>query len=200
MTLPEHAICSALLAQFGMRQRYGGKGVAVAIVAGIAPDFDVVGKLFGDEYFWKLHHALGHGLLSIAVLAASIASVARWGLGMRPWRYVFAWCAILGCVHSFTDALYWYPIKVFWPFDDFEIKFDVIEYLDLIVLAIWLIAAIRLCMKPEQGRQTACWTFGIFGCYFIARAVSPPPTGWFKTVAGHWMYELPSDLPLIDWW
>lgn len=200
MTLPEHAVCSALLGQFGMRQRFGAKGVFLVVVAGIAPDFDVAAKAFGDEFFWKLHHALGHAVLPILLLAALIASVGRFAFGVRPWRYVFGWCAIAAFMHALTDALYWWPIKPLWPFDDWPVQFNLLEYMDLIVLAIWSIAAMRLYFRPAAGRQTAIWTFAIFAAYLGARAMSSTPTGWWKTVTGGWMYELPANLPLIDWW
>ena len=48
MTLPEHAICSVMLAQFGIRQRLGWQGVCVVALAGIAPDADTAAKLVGE--------------------------------------------------------------------------------------------------------------------------------------------------------
>ena len=79
MTLPEHAICSLMIAELGVRQRLGLRGVLVVVAAGIAPDLDTAAKLFGDQYFWKLHHALGHSILSIIVMAvASAAGVPGW--------------------------------------------------------------------------------------------------------------------------
>src|SRR5260370_4821335 len=75
MTLPEHIICSVMIAQLGCRQRFGWKTVPVVAVAGISPDLDVVTKLISEPLFWEMHHALGHSLLSIAVLSALIAGV-----------------------------------------------------------------------------------------------------------------------------
>jgi hypothetical protein len=34
MTLPEHAICSLMIAEFGVRQRFGLQGVLVFVAAG----------------------------------------------------------------------------------------------------------------------------------------------------------------------
>lgn len=48
MTLPEHAICSLMIAELAVRQRLGLRGVLVVVAAGIAPDLDTAAKLFGD--------------------------------------------------------------------------------------------------------------------------------------------------------
>src|SRR5258708_35544021 len=75
MTLPEHVICSVMIAQLGCRQRFGWKAVPVVAVAGISPDVDVVTKLISEPLFWEMHHALGHSLLSITVLSPIIPGV-----------------------------------------------------------------------------------------------------------------------------
>ena len=56
MTLPEHVICSVMLAQFDVRQRFGW--LDVGVVAGIAPDIDTATKLVGDREYLALKHAL----------------------------------------------------------------------------------------------------------------------------------------------
>jgi hypothetical protein len=65
MTLPEHLICSVMIAQLGCRQRLGWRAVPVVALAGISPDVDALIKLFNELRFWELHHALGHSLISI---------------------------------------------------------------------------------------------------------------------------------------
>jgi hypothetical protein len=51
MTLPEHLICSVMIAQLGCRQRFGWKAVPVVAVAGISPDVDAVTKLISEPLF-----------------------------------------------------------------------------------------------------------------------------------------------------
>jgi membrane-bound metal-dependent hydrolase YbcI (DUF457 family) len=116
MTLPEHAACSFLLAQFSVRERLGTRGVVLVTLAGILPDADTATKLVSDTLYWKLHHALGHNLFSIALLSAALALVGRLALKLRPFFYLFGWCLAAALVHCFTDALYWFPVEPFWPF------------------------------------------------------------------------------------
>src|SRR5262245_42393708 len=116
MTLPEHALCSAMLAEFGMRERFGRRGTLVMIVAGIAPDLDTAAKLVSDRDFWQWHHALGHGVLPVMLLSLSIAGAARLFGRLKPFGYVFAWSLAAAAAHVITDSLYWWGVQFFWPF------------------------------------------------------------------------------------
>lgn len=200
MTLPEHAICSLMIAQFGVQQRLGVRGVICVTLAGIAPDLDTASKLFGDQYFWTLHHALGHSLLSVGILAAVISGLGYWLGSLRPYGYLFRWCLTAAVVHCLTDTVYWWGIQPLWPFSSMEICFSVIEYLDLIVLGIWLLAVVALYLYREQNIRIAIATLSIFSVYVSLLAVLPEPTGVLNLIAGGWMYAAPEGTPLLDWW
>ena len=202
MTLPEHAICSLMLAQFQVRERYGWKGVAAVVVAGIAPDWDVVTKLFGDKYFWNLHHALGHGLLPMAGIGLFVGWVAcRFGQ-LKPRRMLLIWCLLASLMHGLTDTFYWWGVHFLWPFSDRELSFNWLEYLDLIVLGLWLGSAAMLYFMPQQGRRIATYCLAAFTGYVTLRACLPRPAkgSLFDWIAGGWMYEVPQGTPGFEWW
>lgn len=200
MTLPEHAICSLMIAELGVRQRMGWRGVLVVVTAGIAPDLDTASKLFGDVYFWKLHHALGHSLLSVSAIATIAAAAGRIVLKLQPFAILFKWCLLAATVHCLTDSLYWWGVQPFWPFDSHEVCFEVLEYLDLIVLTVWLGGAIWLFRSPGKRPFVAKATLRLFAAYVILRAVLPQPTGMFHLLTGGWMYAAPKGTPVLDWW
>lgn len=199
MTLPEHVVCSVMVAQLGARQRFGWKAVPVVAVAGIAPDADVVTKLISEPLYWQMHHALGHSLLSIVVLAALIAGAAQ-GLASLPFRPMFCWCLLAALVHDLTDIPYWFVVQFFWPFSTQGLALHAIEYLDLLVLALWFIAAYCLYKWPDRGRQIAAASLSSFAGYVLLRCVLPKPTGFWHYVTGGWMYLAPQDTPVLDWW
>jgi hypothetical protein len=202
MTLPEHVICSAMLAQFGVQQRHGWRGTLALVAAGVAPDLDTAAKLVSDREFWRLHHALGHGLLPILVLATAIAIVARFCWSLRPVWFVWLWCFVAAATHVFTDAIYWWGIQVLWPFDDWELRLEWIEYLDLLVLALWLGGAVALYKLPAKRLQIAMITLGLFASYLALRAVlpAPAPGGVVHLITGGWMSSVPQGTPVLDWW
>lgn len=199
MTLPEHAICSAVLAQFQIRTRLGTRGVVLVTLAGIAPDLDTAAKLFGDDLYWKLHHAVGHNVFAIVLFAALATAVGALFKQREP-VLLFTWCCIAGGVHCLTDALYWWGIRPLWPFSPVEVTFGILEYLDLLVLGLWLLAAVVLYLKRQNYSQVAALTLGSFALYVATRAVLPPPTGFHAFITGGWMYAAPQGTPVLDWW
>ena len=209
MTLPEHAICSLMIAELGVRQRLGLRGVLVVVAAGIAPDLDTAAKLFGDQYFWKLHHALGHSILSVLVIAAVSSVFGGVALKLRNFGLLFRWSLLAAVTHCLTDSLYWWGIQPFWPVNSYELCFKLIEYLDLFVLAIWLGGAawlFRSSKKPahhgnnKNNRRVAVFTLGTFCGYVLLRSFLPEPTGIFHLLTGGWMYAAPQGTPVLDWW
>lgn len=200
MTLPEHAICSLMIAEFGVRQRLGLRGVSIVVAAGIAPDFDTASKLFGDEYFWKLHHALGHSVLSVVVISAIAAAIGAVVLRLRHFPFLFVWCVAAAVAHCLADSLYWWGIQPFWPIDAYEVCFELLEYLDLIVLVIWLGGAAWLFRSPTKRLRVARVTLCAFAAYVAVRAALPKPTGLFHLLTGGWIYAAPQGTPVLDWW
>ena len=120
MTLPEHAICSLMIAEIGARNRFGTVGVVA--VTGISPDLDTAAKLVSDESFWRLHHAFGHSLLFIVILTAVIAGAASRISELLQFRPIFGWCLLAAFVHCLTDSLYWWGVKPLWPFQSDELR------------------------------------------------------------------------------
>lgn len=200
MTLPEHAICSLMIAELGVRQRLGLRGVLVVVAAGIAPDLDTASKLFGDQYFWKLHHALGHSVLSVVSISFVSAMVGSFALRMKNFAFLFGWSMLAATAHCLTDSLYWWGVEPLWPLNDYEVCFKLLEYLDLIVLLIWLGGAVWLYRAPKNRRRIATYTLALFASYVMLRAALPKPTGMFHLLTGGWMYAAPQGTPVLDWW
>jgi membrane-bound metal-dependent hydrolase YbcI (DUF457 family) len=191
-----------MLAQFGVRQRFGWKGVVMMAVAGIAPNVDTATKLVSDREFWRLHHALGHGLIPIAVLSGGVATAARWLMGLRPVWLLWVWCLAAAAAHVATDAIYWWGVQPLWPFSRREFCLAWIEYLDLFVLAIWLCGGACLYFSPSRGQLVATLSLAFFAAYLAVRAMSPAPAqgSLFHLVTGGWMYAAPKGDSVLDWW
>ncbi len=200
MTFPEHVVCSATLAQYGLRQRFGRRGVLLLVLAGFSPDLDTAAKLVADQTFWQLHHALGHNVWAVLLLAAACTLFGRVVLGIPLSWSTYGWCLAAAVAHCLTDSLYWWGIQPLWPFSRYELKLSVLEYLDLVVLTIWLTAAVVLWCRPDWGCATATVTLAVFLGYVAVRASLPPPTGWWKFLTGGWIYAPPRGTPVLDWW
>lgn len=200
MTLPEHAICSLAIGQLGISKQLGWKGVLLVMLAGISPDFDSAGKLIAEEHFWKLHHALGHSVVAIACIAFAVTFIGRFITGRKHLSRLFWVCLVAAFIHCATDSLYWWGVKPLWPFHEYEITFNILEYLDLVVLAVWLIPCILAWKYPARATQLSYTALGLFATYVAMRVILRPPTGMMKLLTGGWIYAAPNNTPVLDWW
>jgi membrane-bound metal-dependent hydrolase YbcI (DUF457 family) len=199
MTLPEHAACSLLIAHLGCRQKYGWAATVAVVLTGISPDLDVVTKAISEPLFWKMHHALGHCLLAIVILAGVLAGITSL-LCRIPFRPLFGWCLAAALAHDLTDIPYFWGVKFFWPFHDWELHLNAIGYLDLLVLMLWGGGLLLPHWYPGSARRIAASTLTIFVLYVGLRWSLPAPTGWFHLLTGGWIYAAPNQTPVLDWW
>jgi len=86
-----------------------------AMIAASAADLDGLGILFGQEAYWKYHHALGHNLLFGLVLSIGITLMTRGKL----WLFAL----FLGLFHlhllmDFFGSGPGWPIAYLWPFSE----------------------------------------------------------------------------------
>lgn len=81
---------------------------ALAVVAAVLPDVDVVSWLAGQEAYMRYHHTFGHNVF----LGLVVANLAFWLRG----RVGAAVAALAFASHLLTDMkLSAYPVHIFWP-------------------------------------------------------------------------------------
>jgi membrane-bound metal-dependent hydrolase YbcI (DUF457 family) len=199
MTLPEHAACSFLIAHLGCRQRLGNPAVCAVVAAGILPDLDVAAKLISEPLFWRFHHVLGHCLIAVILISASTAGIAGLISGL-PFRQLMGWCLLSSGVHILTDIPYFWGVRVFWPFLDWEPCLNAIEYLDLFVVGLWVFGVAGVLRFPANARWYAGAALSMFFLYVVLRWNLPAPTGWLRFLLGGWVYAAPNQTPVLDWW
>src|SRR5262249_60354830 len=89
-----HGLAAALLAQAGLRQRYGALATVALIVGAELPDLDCLFKLAGPVSEFVHHRGITHSLLGGAGLALLGAAV-LWSV----WRAQPYWRGVgLGCM------------------------------------------------------------------------------------------------------
>jgi inner membrane protein len=97
-----------LLPSLGARERL------FCMIAAVAPDFDGVGRVFGEEAYWDYHHVVGHNLAFAVVLSAALAAFST--------KRVLAFAAYFALAHLHLLMDYFgsgpgWGIPYFWPFD-----------------------------------------------------------------------------------
>lgn len=116
MQIPTHLISSWCLGSLLFRSR--GKR-SLAMLAGVAADFDGIGLIAGVEYYVRYHHVLGHNFLIATVCGALCAAVSG-----GSWRDATAFSLVF-CVHLLLDFLGSGPgwgMQIVWPFSDWYLE------------------------------------------------------------------------------
>src|SRR5689334_21295980 len=112
MHVPTHILsgwCLGNCVRLTARERVG------CMIAAAAADLDGVGRVFGEEMYWKYHHVVGHNLVFIVGVAVALCAWSGWR-GKAFGMYVLA-----GHLHLVMDYFgsgpHW-GMHYFWPFSD----------------------------------------------------------------------------------
>ncbi len=166
-----HALTGAVMAQAGLRQRWGRQATLAMVAGAMIPDIDV---------FWshgvlalETHRGITHSLAGALVLAAALgAALLPLGRERRWWLLAgLSLGAILGG-HLFMDLINNYGIQLFLPFSKARPALDLVFILDplitlpmaatLVFGSVWRHRAARL------GRLAFAW----LAVYLVALGIS----------------------------
>lgn len=167
-------VVGALCAQAGCRRKHMRPAAAVGLVAGMAPDLDVLirsssDSLLATEYHRHFTHALAFSPFGGLVVALLVWPILRW-LGVTAgFARVYLW-SLLGFVsHGLLDAMTSYGTRLFWPFDDERVAWNVVSVIDpLFTVPLFLLLAIGLWRQRRMlVRLSALWA----GAYLAFGAI-----------------------------
>ena len=200
MKLPEHITLAFLLAQFGVQQAYGWPGTALVIAAGVLPDLDGLGIVFGWRFYQRHHRILGHGLpvtLGGPALLA-LAGVGLFGAGiLLPVGLVPG-----GAVQPSSDRCAFLPLAgaaLLWPISSRGWDVGLLGWNDLVpTLFLYGASAVAL-VWPAAGPVAAIVGIGGLTAYLLWRTFRRADVnGWSGWLAGRWASRA-SGLALADW-
>jgi len=188
-----NALTSLALARAG-QTRLPRYGVAIMLVAGVAPDLDYLSYFGGPSAFLKFHRAALHSIVGAAVVAVVTAGIffavdrRRSGEGSRagakpPLRF---WAALIAAAvgvvaHDLLDVASGVGVQLLWPFRAQRYAWYLLTNVDiwvLIVLGAGLLIPelLRLVSdeigerrKRVRGRFAAILALVLFAGYLGAR-------------------------------
>lgn len=165
-----HGLAGALLAQAGLRQRYGRVATIALIVGAELPDidfvFDFAGPVTGFQYHRGITHAFAGGFGLALLGAACLYGLLRY---RAYWRLVgLVYLGIL--LHIWMDYLTSYGTQIFLPFDPGRYTADAVFIIDffytgIIVTALVLMRMVRLQRQARYRMASFLWLLAGIGLW-----------------------------------
>ncbi|MCZ6872696.1 MAG: metal-dependent hydrolase [bacterium] len=145
-----HGLAGALLAQAGVRQRYGRAASVALIVGSELPDldalFDLAGPIIGFQQHRGVTHAFAGGLGLALLVAAVLYGLLRY---RHYWRLVgVLYAGVL--LHIWMDYLTSYGTQILLPFDAGRYTADAVFIIDFFYTGIIVAALLSLRMVRLQ--------------------------------------------------
>lgn len=138
-----HALTSIALDRAGLR-RVSRQSLLILVASGVAADLDLLSYLGGPSSYLRWHDTLLHSVLGTAIVALAVA-FAFWLSGRRnaksPLRFrpVLVLSVIGAAAHLILDLATASGVQLLWPFLGKWFAWDLLNELDLWILAILLI-------------------------------------------------------------
>lgn len=147
----------AALPQSVARRSHARLALPCGLLAGMAPDLDVLIRSSEDPLlFLEYHRQFTHSLIFIPFGAAMLALV-LWGLWGRrqqwPWPATYGYCLLGYATHGVLDACTSYGTLLFWPFSETRVAWNNVSIIDPL-LSVPLLLAVILS-RALRGRLPA---------------------------------------------
>ena len=139
------------------------------MLAGMAPDLDVLIRSPEDPLlFLEYHRQFTHSLLFIPIGAALVAAALWLAWGRRrdwPWRATYLYCLLGYATHALLDSCTSYGTQLFWPFSDARFAWNNVSIIDPL-LTLPLLCGVILARRWRR-RLPAVMAFSWVICYLL---------------------------------
>lgn len=157
-----HGLTGALLAEAGLRQRYGRQATAALVGGALLPDIDVFLARGQGVLALEAHRGITHSLLGGLGLALLLAAVVRPLGPEKRWGPLVGMAALgLGFGHLFLDLITSFGIQLYLPFSRARPAWDWLFIVDP-----WLTGPILLAFLLARWRRAVMPAR--LGCVWIA--------------------------------
>jgi len=157
-----HGLAAALLAQAGLRQRYGTLATVALIVGSELPDLDWLFTLGGPIAGFVHHRGITHSLFGGAGLAL-LGAALLWSVWRTHPYWRVTWLVYMGVLlHIGMDYLTSYGTQLFLPFDAGYYTADAVFIIDygysgIMVTALLLVRMVRRQRQRRYAVASLVW-------------------------------------------
>ena len=144
-----HGLTGALLAEAGLRQRYGRQATAALVGGALLPDIDILWSTGQGVLALETHRGITHSLLGGLGLALLLAAAVRPLGPVKRWGPLAGMAILgLGFGHLFLDLITPYGIQLFLPFSRARPAWDWLFIVDP-----WLTGPVLLALVVAWWRR-----------------------------------------------
>ena len=194
-----HGIVGALIGKGFFSERNGRVATFAATAGAMFPDVDVIQEIFSRDplAIVKYHRAITHSFVALPFFAALLAWLTRAGFAFAkkrwnlsdwqapPWAILFVIYAIAIASHILLDAMTSFGTRIWYPFSQQRVSWDLLFIIDFSFTAIVLLPQIVAWIYADRTktftRAISMWvvfTICSFGVWKIAAAVGFPFHLW----------------------
>src|SRR5271155_2614805 len=184
-----HGIAGALIGKGFFSRKAARVVVFSATVGAMFPDIDVVAEIFSRDplAIVKYHRAITHSFIALPFFAAILAWLTRSGVAFAKkrwnlrdwdapsWGILFVIYAIAIASHIFLDAMTSFGTRIWYPFSQQRVAWDLLFIIDFSFTAIALLPQIVAWIYADRTKTSAraismwvVFTIGAFGAWKIA--------------------------------
>jgi inner membrane protein len=126
-----HGLAGAVLAQAGLRQRYGYQATLALTAGALIPDLDILWSPARSVVALETHRGITHSFVGAVGLAVVLGLIVRFLGPVKRWDLLAA-LSFLGIVvgHLFLDLITSYGIQLFLPFSRARPAWDLVYIVD----------------------------------------------------------------------
>ncbi len=137
-----------------------------AVLASIAPDFDVIFKAKGQDKFLQIHRAKSHSIFTVLFLG-TLAGAIFFPLLDIPWYTVMLVYVFCSFMHVFTDIFNNYGTQFLWPISTKWYAFSFTNTTDLTMHITHALGILLWIITPIEPQYIFLILYGLFVVYFI---------------------------------
>jgi membrane-bound metal-dependent hydrolase YbcI (DUF457 family) len=199
-----HGIVGALIGKGFFSERKGRVAIFAAAAGAMFPDVDVVREIFSSDplAIVKYHRAITHSFVALPFFAALLAWLTRAGIAFAKkrwnlsdweppsWGILFIIYAMAIASHIFLDAMTSFGTRIWYPFWQERVAWDLLFIIDFCFTAIALLPQVAAWIYADRDkistRALSMWvlfTLCAFGAWKIAAAVGFPFHLWIAVLA-----------------
>jgi membrane-bound metal-dependent hydrolase YbcI (DUF457 family) len=172
MDVVTHGLAGALVAH-AITARSPWPAVAAAVGGAVAPDLDVLARLWDPLAPITVHRVMTHSLVGGTLVAAGVAGVVKACARRHPFR-ALAGAAYLGVLsHIGLDLLNPFGTAVLWPVTARRVGLGWLYVIDPVVIALVVVGLLLTGWSTASRTAVPRWTLGLLAAYaLLSGAVS----------------------------